>query len=199
MTRSGDPIALFHEWYRQAEPVIRPEACAATLATIDVRSGMPTGRVVLVRQVDEEGFVFYTNMESPKARDIADPAHGHLASLCYYWGPLMRQVRVEGRAKPVRPEEADAYWASRPRGHQVMGWASPQSQPLPGGRPDLERRFAEADRKLPETDVPRPAFWAGFRLVPETIEFWEGRENRLHDRVLYRRGPSGWTSEVIAP
>jgi pyridoxamine 5'-phosphate oxidase len=196
MDSTDDPIAIFLEWFDAAKRVIEPEPAAATLATVST-SGMPTARVVLVRHVDSQGFVFYTNLESPKARDLSGGAHA--AALCFYWGPLFKQVRVEGRAEPVRAEEADAYWASRPRGHQVMGWASPQSQPLPGGRSDVEGRFAELDRSLPATNVPRPPFWSGFRIVPETIEFWEGRENRLHHRVRFRRATSGWTREIIAP
>src|SRR5262245_41722590 len=134
-----DPIALFLEWRDAARRVIAPEPDAAVLATVNP-SGMPSARVILVRHVDAKGFVFYTNLESPKGRDLL--AGGHGAALCFYWGPLHKQVRVEGRAEPVRPEEADAYCMSRPRGHQVMGWASPQSQTLPGGREDIERRFA---------------------------------------------------------
>ena len=196
MSTFDEPIALFLEWRDEARRVIAPEPDAATLATVSP-SGQPSARVILVRHVDANGFVFYTNLESPKARDLA--AGTHRAALCFYWGPLFKQVRVEGRAEPVRPEEAEAYWASRPRGHQVMGWASPQSQPLPEGRAEIERRFAELDRSLPETKVPRPPFWSGFRIVPETIEFWEARENRLHHRVRFRRAASGWTQEIIAP
>ena len=129
MYSNDDPIATFLEWFHAARRAIEPEPAAAILATVSP-SGMPTARVILVRHVDHQGFVFYTNLESPKALDLSQGAHG--AALCFYWGPLFKQVRVEGRAEPVRPEEADAYWASRPRGHQVMGWASPQSQPLPG-------------------------------------------------------------------
>ncbi|HEU4941223.1 MAG TPA: pyridoxamine 5'-phosphate oxidase [Candidatus Eisenbacteria bacterium] len=196
MDSNDDPIGIFLEWFDAAQRVVEPEPAAATLATVSP-SGLPTARVVLVRHVDRHGFVFYTNLESPKARDLSGGAHA--AALCFYWAPLMKQVCIEGHAEPVLPEEADAYWASRPRGHQVMGWASPQSQPLPGGRSDIERRFAELDRSLPATNVPRPPFWSGFRIVPDAIEFWEGRENRLHHRVLFRRAASGWTREIIAP
>lgn len=196
MSSNDDPIAIFLEWFDAARRAIEPEPSAAILATVGP-SGMPAARVILVRHVDAQGFVFYTNLDSPKARDLSGGAH--LAALCFYWGPLFRQVRVEGHAEPVRPEEADAYWASRPRGHQVMGWASPQSQPLSGGRSDIERRFSELDRSLPAANVPRPPFWSGFRIVPETIEFWEGRENRLHHRVRFRRALAGWTQEIIAP
>ena len=196
MSANVDPIALFLEWRNEARRVIAPEPDAAVLATINA-SGLPSARVILVRHADANGFVFYTNLESPKARDLA--AGAHAAALCFYWGPLFKQVRVEGRAELVRAAEADAYWSSRPRGHQVMGWASPQSQPLPGGRGDIERRYAELDGSLPSANVPRPPFWSGFRIVPETIEFWEARENRLHHRVRFRRADSGWTQEIIAP
>ncbi len=189
---------LFRSWYRAAQELGLLEPSAAALATADA-AGRPSVRAVLVRGMDDRGFVFYTNFESRKGREILARPDGAPVSLLFYWDPLARQVRVEGTALPVSKEEADAYWASRPRGHQVAAYASPQSRPLPGGRKDLEARFAEFDKKLPARDVPRPDYWSGFRVTPLTIEFWEGQPNRMHDRVVYRRDGDGWTQEILAP
>ena len=175
-----------------------PEPAAAGLATVDERC-RPTIRTVLVRGVDERGFAFYTNVGSRKGRELMAHPEGAAACLHFYWPPLARQVRIEGRVSPVTKAEADAYWATRPRGHQVAAYASEQSREVPGGRAELERRFAEFDRALPATDVPRPEYWSGFRLTPEAIEFWQGRENRLHERTLYRLENGRWTSSVLAP
>jgi len=154
--------------------------------------------MVLVRGADRDGFVFYTNLESRKGRDLGRTAPVP-ASLCFYWPPLARQIRIDGTASPVTGGEADAYWATRPRASQIAAWASPQSQILPGGRTELDRRFDEMERRFAEGPVPRPPFWSGFRLVPDRIEFWEGRENRLHDRLLYVREDGAWTAKTLAP
>lgn len=198
MSDPVDPIALFQDWFEAAHHVGLPEPAAAALATVG-DGGQPSVRMVLLRGLDERGFVFFTNLTSRKSRELLRPDGPSLASLCFYWPPLARQVRVEGSAERVDEAEADAYWATRPRGHQVAAWASPQSEPLPGGRRELEARFAEWDKKLPPKKVPRPDFWSGFRVVPASVEFWEGRENRLHRRVLYTRTEGGWTEATIAP
>jgi pyridoxamine 5'-phosphate oxidase len=196
VTAETDPISLFQDWLEAAHHVGLPEPSAGALATV-APDGHPSVRMVLLRGVDARGFVFFTNLLSRKGREL-DHGSG-LASLCFYWPPLARQVRVEGRAERVEEEEADAYWATRPRGHQVAAYASPQSEPLPGGRRELEARFEEWDRRLPANNVPRPENWSGFRVIPESIEFWEGRENRLHRRVLYTRAGSGWNEATLAP
>lgn len=198
MSDSTDPIALFQDWFESAHHVGLPEPSAAALATVSA-DGQPSVRMVLLRGHDERGFVFFTNLNSRKGRELLQPGRTALASLCFYWPPLARQVRVEGRAERVDDAEADAYWATRPRGHQVAAYASPQSEPLPGGRRELEARFADFDRKLPPKNVARPDYWSGFRVIPDTVEFWEGRENRLHRRVLYMRTDVGWTETTLAP
>jgi len=196
-TRS-DPIALFQDWLEAAHHVGLPEPSAAALATVGA-DGQPSARMILLRGIDERGFVFFTNLMSRKGRELLRPGLAPLASLCFYWPPLARQVRVEGRAEQIADSEADEYWATRPRGNQVAAYASPQSEPLPGGRRELETRFAEWERRLPAKDIPRPEFWSGFRVVPRSVEFWEGRENRLHRRVLYIKSDAGWDETTLAP
>ncbi len=199
MTAQGDPIALFQEWLEAAARTDLPEPSAVALATVGA-DGSPSVRMVLARGVDPRGVVFYTNVESRKGRELGMGRGAAVpVSLCFYWPPMTRQVRMDGLASPVSDAEADRYWASRPRAHQVAAWASPQSQPLLDGRAELERRYAEMDRKLPRERVPRPPFWTGFLVVPHQIEFWEGRENRLHDRTLYRREGSGWVATALGP
>jgi len=194
-----DPIALFQEWFQAAHTVGLPEPSAAALATVG-SDGQPSVRMVLARGVDERGIVFYTNYQSRKGQDLGGGRlNGVKTSLCFYWPPLTRQVRIEGTADPISEAEADAYWATRPRPHQVAAWASPQSQVLPGGRADLERRFAEMDQRLPKERVPRPPYWSGFRITPSQIEFWEGKANRLHERTLYRREGPSWSAVTLAP
>jgi pyridoxamine 5'-phosphate oxidase len=194
-----DPFRLFHEWYERAQRTDLPEPSAATLATVGP-DGAPSARVMLVRGFDEHGFVFYTNTESRKGRELGGPGgNGARAALCFYWPPLALQVRIEGRTEPVSPTEADAYWATRPRGNQVNAYASRQSSVLAGGRLELEAAYVEWDRKLPVEDIPRPAYWSGYRLVPASIEFWEGRGNRLHHRVRYDRAGAGWNVSILSP
>ncbi len=197
--RNTDPISLFREWFDMAQRTDLPEPSAATLATVD-RDGRPSARVMLIRGFDERGFVFYTNMESRKGRDLGGTqGNGAPAALCVYWPTLNLQVRMEGRTEVVSPEEADAYWATRPRGHQVGAYASRQSEALPGGRPELEAAFAEWDRKLPHEEIPRPPYWSGYRLIPSVIEFWEGRGSRLHHRMLFERSGAGWSVRILSP
>lgn len=194
-----DPFDLFREWFDMAQRTDLPEPAAATLATVGA-DGRPSARMMLIRGFDRRGFTFYTNLESRKAGELrAADAGGASAAICIYWPTLNLQVRIEGRVEPVSPEEADAYWSTRPRGHQVAAYASKQSRALPGGRAELETSYREWDRKLPLEDVPRPAHWSGYRLVPSSIEFWEGRGNRLHHRMLYERDGSGWKVTILNP
>jgi len=199
MTKGVNPIELFREWFEAAAKTSLPEPSAVALATV-AGDGRPSVRMVLARGVDERGIVFYTNAESRKGRDLGTARGGSApVSLCFYWPPLARQVRIEGTATRVSDPEADAYWASRPRPHQVAAWASPQSRPLAGGRDELIQKYEEMDRKLPAPNVPRPPFWTGFRVVPTEIEFWQGRDNRLHERTLYTRDGNGWKAVTLGP
>lgn len=192
-----DPIELFIELYAQArrlDPLVIREPNAMTLATAD-ESGRPSARLVLLKGVDVRGFTFYTNLESRKARDIAvNPA----AALCFYWFPLDVQVRVEGSVTRVADEEADEYFATRPRGSQVGAWASSQSSVIPRAG-ELEERVTRYEAEFEGTEVPRPPHWSGFRITPHRIEFWRNRANRLHDRVLYTRDGGGWRAETLYP
>ncbi len=189
-----DPIAQFAQWYDQARAVERPLPHAAALATASA-GGRPSLRMVLLKDFDAHGFVFFTNYRSRKGNELAKNAR---ASLLFHWSSLERQVRIDGRVAKVSRRESDEYFRTRPRGSQLAAWASPQSEVL-AGRGDLERRFAAAVEKYPD-EVPRPPYWGGYRLVPDTIEFWQGREDRLHDRLRYRRARDGrWRIERLAP
>ncbi len=170
------------------------DTAPAALATADA-SGRPSIRVVLLRTVDARGFVFFTNYESRKARDLtANPR----AALCQHWPTLEEQIRVEGRIERVSGAESDAYFAGRPRDSQVGAWASEQSRPLES-RAVLEGRIRDVEARFAGEPVARPPFWGGYRVVPETIEFWYGRPGRLHDRLLYTRGASGWSTAWLFP
>lgn len=189
----NDPLAQFARWYQRACEVVKPLPDAAALATA-TRTGHPSVRMVLLKTFDARGFVFYTNYRSRKGRELARNA---CASLLCYWGELERQVRIDGRVVRLTAQESDAYFVTRPRGSQLSAWASNQSAVV-AGRTALERRFAAFTRKYPDA-VPRPPHWGGYRLAPEAIEFWQGREDRLHDRILYRRVRGGWKIARIAP
>jgi pyridoxamine 5'-phosphate oxidase len=166
----------------------------AALATAD-KAAHPSVRIVLVRGVDQRGFVFFTNYESRKARELAANPH---AALCQHWPSLEEQIRIEGTVERVTPEESDAYFAGRPRESQIGAWASQQSQPLES-RNSLETRIRDVDARFAGGSVSRPPFWGGFRVVPRAIEFWYGRAGRLHERLLYTKQGHAWTSGWLFP
>ncbi|GBC92946.1 Pyridoxine/pyridoxamine 5'-phosphate oxidase [bacterium HR15] len=190
-----NPIRQLQRWLQEAIEVQVVEPHAMCLATADAQ-GHPDARFVLLRGLDERGLVFYTNANSPKGRQLRQNPY---ATAVFWWSPLERQVRVQGMVETVSKEEADAYFASRPREHQLAAWASPQSEVIPN-RQVLEARMAELERQYEGRPVPRPPYWIGYRIVPHTFEFWQGRPHRLHDRLRYTRHPDGsWKIERLAP
>ena len=188
-----EPLAPFRRWLDEAWKG-EPNAHAMTLATA-TPAGRPSARMVLLKGLDARGFVFYTNLESQKSTELfANP----YAALCFLWKSLNRQVRVEGPVEPVGDDQADVYFASRPRDSQLGAWASDQSRPLES-HAQLERRVEEFSRRFGEGTVPRPAYWSGFRVVPQRVEFWQERPFRLHDRLLFIREGEGWRRERLFP
>jgi pyridoxamine 5'-phosphate oxidase len=190
----AEPFAPFARWFALAAE--NEELAETMMLATATREGRPSLRAVLLRGIDDRGFVFYTNLESRKAVELADNA---LAALCFHWKSLARQVRVEGSVTPVSEGEADAYFASRPRESQIGAWASDQSRPL-DRREALEHRFAMVARQYAESAaVPRPANWSGFRVRPERVEFWQERPHRLHDRVVFVRDRDAWRKGRLFP
>ena len=190
----ADPFTRFGELLERARASEIPEPNALTLATVG-GDGRPSSRVVLLRGFDTHGFAFYTNLGSRKARELAGNPH---AALCFHWEPLEVQIRIEGAAEPVSDDEADAYFALRPRGSQIGAWASRQSEPLPN-RDELEERVWEAEARFADQPIPRPPFWSGFRVVPDRFEFWYGQPSRLHHRDVYVRAANGWMTYNLYP
>jgi pyridoxamine 5'-phosphate oxidase len=190
-----DPLIEFRRWYRLAEESGVPQPDAMTLATATA-DGAPSARMVLLKGVDDQGFVFFTNYESRKARELAENPR---AALILYWVALRRQVRVTGRVEPLTAEESEAYFRSRPFGSRLAAWASRQSS-LILDRSVLEDEYRRLEAEHADGDVPLPPFWGGYRVTPDTVEFWVGRENRLHDRLRYRRRDEGeWVIERLSP
>ena len=197
-----DPFDIFQAWMAAATDSEPNDPNAFALATVDT-DGMPSVRTVLLKGLDPaaaadggRGFVFYTNLESRKGRELRTTGR---AAMLFHWKSLRRQIRIEGPVAPVADDEADAYFASRPRGSQIGAWASQQSAALKDGRPELEARVAEMEARFADTPVPRPAFWSGFRLTPARLEFWQDRQYRLHDRAVFTAAGTGWTVQRLYP
>lgn len=189
-----NPLQQFHYWFEQAVSADILEPNAMTLATVD-KEGKPLARMVLLKKLDDRGFVFFTNYRSKKGQNLeVNP----WASLVFWWGELERQVRIEGRVEKITPAESDQYFSSRPLGSQYGAWASPQSQVV-ASRDILEQNLAQVMQKYNKDNIPRPDHWGGYRVIPHAIEFWQGRENRLHDRLYYRLEDNQWIRERLAP
>lgn len=194
-TLDPDPVRQFQDWLETAVATDLPEPNAMSLCTVDA-AGRPSARTVLLKLYDHRGFVFFTNYESRKAREIEQNPR---VALLFPWVALARQVQIRGRAERVSSAESLRYFATRPRGSQIGAWSSPQSQVI-SSRSVLESKVAEMARKFAQGEIPLPDFWGGYRVVAETIEFWQGRESRLHDRFHYcRDGQDGWRIERLAP
>jgi pyridoxamine 5'-phosphate oxidase len=194
-TAADDPLVQFEAWLGEALATDGlPEPNAVTVATVSA-DGQPSARVVLLRGYDARGFVFFTNYESRKGRELDGAGK---ASLLFFWAALERQIRIDGTVERLSASESDAYFARRPRGHRLSAWASPQSAVVPS-RAALEVAMREADERFVGGDVPRPPYWGGYRIVPHAFEFWQGRRNRVHDRIAYVRSGDRWTRERLAP
>ena len=188
---SGDPILQFRQWFEAARDQVK-EPNAMTLAT--VFDGQPQARIVLLKELDDQGFVFFTNYESDKGSALAQTPR---AALCFWWEPLERQVRIQGRVEKISPEASTEYFHSRPRTSQLGAWASAQSQPLTDDH-QLQAQFDKAEKRFADS-VSRPDHWGGYRVMPDRIEFWQGRSSRLHDRFDYRLNQGQWTRQRLSP
>jgi pyridoxamine 5'-phosphate oxidase len=190
----SDPFLQFHRWLDGALATNAPEPYAMALASSDA-AGRPSARIVLLRGYDARGFSFFTNYESRKGRELGALAD---AAALFFWAALQRQIRIEGAVERLAAAESDAYFASRPRGHRLSAWASPQSAEIEN-REALETRMREMEKRFEGAEIPRPPNWGGFRLVPRRFEFWQGRPNRVHDRILFERVQDGWRRARLAP
>ena len=188
-----NPFVLFRNWFEEAR-ASGLDPTPMTLATVD-EARHPKARVVLLKGYDARGFVFYTNMQSRKAIELEKHPY---AALCFFWPGILKQVRIEGKVESVKDEEADRYFASRPRQRQLAAWASKQSEPL-ASREELLARYREFEEKYAGKPIPRPPFWSGYRVIPELFEFWIGHEDRLNERILFRKNGSGWEKMLLYP
>ncbi|MDF0535463.1 pyridoxamine 5'-phosphate oxidase [Shewanella sp. A32] len=191
---AADPMVQFELWMQQAKDAQLTDPTAMVVATVD-ENGQPFQRIVLLKRFDEKGFVFFTNLESRKATQIAGNAH---VSLLFPWHPLERQVAVTGKAEPLSAAEVLKYFLTRPKESQIAAWVSQQSSKI-SARQALESKFAEMKAKFSRGEVPLPKFWGGYRVTPSSVEFWQGGEHRLHDRFLYTRNGLGWDIDRLAP
>ena len=191
---AANPLDQFMEWFEQALSAELLDANAMTLATAS-DSAVPSARMVLLKGVDEEGFRFYTNYESRKGQELLENPR---ASLCFFWSPLERQVRIEGTVEKLSAEESESYFHQRPRKSQLGAWASKQSRKVES-RDELVKRFKEIEEQFADQEVPLPEFWGGFLLRPTRIEFWQGRKSRMHDRICYEQEADSWTTYRLAP
>jgi pyridoxamine 5'-phosphate oxidase len=193
-TAGNDPIAFFSKWFKEAESARITEINAMTLATADAQN-RPHARIVLLKGLDDRGFVFFTNYDSAKGRHIAENPN---VSLLFFWKELERQVRIDGRIEKVPAEESDIYFHSRPEGSRLGAWASPQSREIPH-RNILELNYAKYEAEFSGISIPRPEHWGGYIVIPDRIEFWQGRSSRMHDRILFKREGAAWNRSRLAP
>ncbi|MCA9740892.1 MAG: pyridoxamine 5'-phosphate oxidase [Deferribacteres bacterium] len=193
--KTDEPLSLFAEWYHLAHVKhVEPQDTVMCVSTVSPE-GRPSSRMVLLKSFDENGFVFYTNLESRKARHIQ---HNPYAALCFFWPEMLKQVRIEGAIAQIESQEADAYFATRPRESQIASWASKQSEVM-ASRDDLMTRFREFEQKFKGKDISRPPFWSGYRVQAERFEFWIGHQYRLNERILYRKEGDSWAKELLYP